>query len=84
MSTESSVSVYSLHPGLIGTNLFEELTGISGSPLLSSLFHLITWPFMKDPWHGAQTSIYCAVDESLESQSGKYYRYLWLNINIYL
>lgn len=30
-------------------------------------------PFVKTPEQGAQTTIYCAVDEKLEKESGKYY-----------
>ena len=32
-------------------------------------------PLFKDSEQGAQTVIYCAVDKSLENESGKYYRY---------
>ena len=28
--------------------------------------------FFKNPWQGAQTSIYCAVSEEMEGVSGKY------------
>ena len=34
---------------------------------------LIALVFLKSPWEGAQTTIYCAVDESLEGISGKYF-----------
>lgn len=29
--------------------------------------------FSKNPWQGAQTSIYCAVTEGIEHQSGLYF-----------
>ena len=29
--------------------------------------------FFKSPWQGAQTTIYCAVTEGIEDQSGKYF-----------
>ena len=29
--------------------------------------------FSKTPWQGAQTTIYCAVTEAIEGQSGKYF-----------
>ena len=62
--------MYSLHPGVIATELgrhIQERMGIFGS-----LFVLI-YPFIKTPESGAQTSIFCAVDESLDSESGLYY-----------
>jgi len=34
----------------------------------------VSWLICKESWYGAQTTIYCAVDESLESETGKYYR----------
>ena len=29
--------------------------------------------FIKTPFHGAQTTLYCALEPSLENESGKYY-----------
>uniref|UniRef100_A0A1A8I8V9 Wu:fd55e03 n=2 Tax=Nothobranchius TaxID=28779 RepID=A0A1A8I8V9_NOTKU len=67
----TGVTVYSLHPGVIRTEL--------GRHLFSSLalwkrilFSLFMW-IIKSPREGAQTTIYCAVDESLSNQSGLYY-----------
>ena len=36
-------------------------------------FFKILQPFIKTPESGAQTSIFCAVDESVANQSGLYY-----------
>lgn len=33
----------------------------------------IAYVSFKTPWEGAQTTIYCAVDETLEGVSGKYF-----------
>ena len=33
----------------------------------------VQWLFYKSSWQGAQTSIYCAVTEGLEKESGKYF-----------
>ena len=33
----------------------------------------VIYPFMKTPWQGAQTTIYCAVAEELEGVSGRYF-----------
>lgn len=67
----TGVTVYSLHPGVIRTELGRHLW-----PTLPLWKRLVAWPLMqmiKSPWQGAQTTIYCAVDESLEGISGLYY-----------
>ncbi len=28
---------------------------------------------IKTPWHGGQTSLYCALDDKIECESGNYY-----------
>nr|XP_055058712.1 retinol dehydrogenase 11-like [Misgurnus anguillicaudatus] len=65
----TGVTTYALHPGVIRTEL--------GRHVFSSLWKRVLFkPFMfmiKTPWEGAQTSIYCAVDESLKNSSGLYY-----------
>ena len=40
------------------------------------LYPLFGWLFrfvVKTPYNGAQTTIFCALDKSLENESGKYY-----------
>ncbi|XP_050665891.1 retinol dehydrogenase 13-like [Leptidea sinapis] len=66
------VNTYSLHPGVIKTEL--------GRHLNESLFRgartllgLVLGPFMKSPELGAQTTIYCAVDEKCSNETGLYY-----------
>lgn len=66
--------MYSLHPGVIRTELGRHL------------FHTLPWwmkmiivPIMwmnKSPREGAQTTIYCAVEESIAKESGLYYRWV--------
>ncbi|XP_036818491.1 retinol dehydrogenase 11 isoform X5 [Oncorhynchus mykiss] len=65
----SSVTVNSVHPGLVRSELVRHSTILS---LLFSLFSL----FLKSPRDGAQTSIYCAVAEELHSLTGKHFRQL--------
>ncbi|XP_068628640.1 retinol dehydrogenase 11-like [Battus philenor] len=67
-----NVNTYSLHPGNISTEL--------GRHMDKTLFNGATWVFnnvmyyfMKSPRCGAQTSIYCAVDETCAEESGFYY-----------
>ncbi|KAJ7988767.1 hypothetical protein DPEC_G00312630 [Dallia pectoralis] len=62
----SSVTVNSVHPGSVRSELVRHSTIMS---LLFSLFSL----FLKSPREGAQTSIYCAAAEELHSITGKHF-----------
>jgi len=69
----TGVSVYALHPGVIATELGRHLKGgkILGwilTPVLALASFLI-----KTPFHGAQTTLYCTLEDSIEKDSGKYY-----------
>ncbi|KAG7473267.1 hypothetical protein MATL_G00093920 [Megalops atlanticus] len=67
----TGVTVYSLHPGVIRTEL-----GRHFWPTIPLWKRIIFQPLLlliKSPWEGAQTTIYCAVEESLEKTSGLYY-----------
>ncbi|XP_028297645.1 retinol dehydrogenase 14 isoform X2 [Gouania willdenowi] len=67
----TGVTVYSLHPGVVRTELARHIL-----PTLALwqriIFHIIV-TLAKSPREGAQTSIYCAVDEGLANTSGLYY-----------
>jgi len=69
----SGVTTYSLHPGVIQT----ELTRGVESRLERFFTSLLSYPpfsyLLKTPWEGAQTTICCAVDEAVAEQSGLYY-----------
>ena len=71
----SGISVYVLHPGVISTELGRHI-----SDLVPTLLKPIFIPFMvllsffiKTPFHGAQTTLYCTLEDSIEKDSGKYY-----------
>ncbi|KAG5273162.1 hypothetical protein AALO_G00148350 [Alosa alosa] len=67
----TGVTVYSLHPGIIHTEL-----GRHFWPKLALWKRILYQPFLlliKTPKEGAQTTIYCAVEESLANESGLYY-----------
>lgn len=64
----TGVTVNSLHPGSVATELGRYFPGFS---ILYPTLSL----FFKSPWEGAQTNIHCAVEESLENVTGKYFRY---------
>lgn len=65
------VVTYSLHPGVVATEMGEELASgcmhaIGRSPLTALL---------KTPLQGAQTTLHCALDDTLAQQNGLYFRY---------
>ncbi|XP_012872984.1 PREDICTED: retinol dehydrogenase 11 isoform X1 [Dipodomys ordii] len=62
----SGVTVYSVHPGTVKSEL------IRHSTVMSLMWWLFSF-FIKTPQQGAQTSLYCAVTEGLESLSGKHF-----------
>ena len=64
------MSVYALHPGWVRTEFFHNYPWYQKLVIAP-----VTWLVGKDPWHGSQTTLYCAVDESIEMDTGKYY---WL------
>lgn len=69
MSLGTDVTVYSLHPGVVQSELFRNL-GKSAQIGLK-----VISPFTKTTVQGAQTTIYCAVEPELDKKSGGYYRY---------
>ncbi|XP_051538357.1 retinol dehydrogenase 12, like isoform X1 [Myxocyprinus asiaticus] len=63
----TGVTAYSLHPGVVQTELWRHLS----KPQQAAMW--IIKPFTKSSVQGAQTTIYCAVDPEIETESGKYY-----------
>ncbi|XP_035511778.1 retinol dehydrogenase 12, like isoform X1 [Morone saxatilis] len=63
----TGVTTYSLHPGVVQTDLWRHLNGLQ-----QAVMKMVS-PFTKSSAQGAQTSIYCAVEPSLEKESGGYY-----------
>ncbi|GMS87462.1 hypothetical protein PENTCL1PPCAC_9637, partial [Pristionchus entomophagus] len=63
----TSVTVNSLHPGVIATELLRDL-GVG-----YKIFQIVFAFFMKSWKDGAQTSLYCALSSDLKGVSGKYY-----------
>ncbi|GJQ70389.1 hypothetical protein Trydic_g22819 [Trypoxylus dichotomus] len=66
-----NVNVYSVHPGVIKTELgrYFKKTYFFGLRWILNFARL----FFKTPVQGAQTTIYCAVDENAGKESGLYY-----------
>ncbi len=64
---DTGVTTYALHPGVVYTEAARNLAWY-----LRAAVHVFA-PFFKDAEHGAQTSVYCAVEERLQHESGFYY-----------
>ncbi|XP_037334809.1 dehydrogenase/reductase SDR family member 13a.3 [Pungitius pungitius] len=64
----TGVTCYSLYPGVISTELCRSM---------SLWLQLLVMPFAKlfflDPEGGSQTTVYCALQEGIESLSGRYF-----------
>ncbi|MEQ2303147.1 hypothetical protein AMECASPLE_013709 [Ameca splendens] len=67
----TGVTTYSLHPGVIRTELGRHF--LPTIPLWKRVLYKPFSFFIKNPTEGAQTTIYCAVEESLQNESGFYY-----------
>ncbi|XP_029372982.1 dehydrogenase/reductase SDR family member 13b.1 [Echeneis naucrates] len=64
----TSVSCYSLHPGVIYTELCRSM-----SLWLQLLLAPISKLFFMDPEAGSQTTLYCALQDGIEPLSGRYF-----------
>ena len=67
----SDVTTYALHPGAIKTELGRHF-GV-WMHVIGLLLYPLFWLVIKTPVEGAQTSIYCAVEEGIEKYSGLYF-----------
>ena len=67
---KDGIRVYCLHPGLINSELWRhhKEKGSIGAFMLAPFEY-----FMKTPFLGAQTSLYCAMDPSIVTETGLYY-----------
>jgi NAD(P)-dependent dehydrogenase (short-subunit alcohol dehydrogenase family) len=63
----TGVTANCLHPGVVGTNLFNSVGG-----LLGKIVRLFT-PFMRTPEKGADTIIWLASSPEVEGVTGKYF-----------
>uniref|UniRef100_UPI00398F629A retinol dehydrogenase 12 n=1 Tax=Pristiophorus japonicus TaxID=55135 RepID=UPI00398F629A len=70
--TGTGVTANSLHPGVVLTDLPRHFL-LSQPLMLKMLFTPFSKLTFKNPWQGAQTSIYCAVAEELDNVSGLYF-----------
>ena len=69
------MTTYSLHPGVIATDLLRySLPFGLGENWGPKFINILLWPFWKSQYHGGQTTVCCAVDENMSHETGKYYR----------
>lgn len=71
----TGVNVYAANPGLSHTNIGRHVRQTSGimMAIVQSIFY---WPMLRSPNNAAQTILYCAIDETLDDQTGFYYEVL--------
>jgi len=65
---DTGVNVYAVHPGVVDTNLGRHFSGV-----IKLLWDTGSRLIFKSSVQGAQTSLYCALDEGLADKTGKYY-----------
>ncbi|XP_046654841.1 retinol dehydrogenase 13-like [Daphnia pulicaria] len=68
----TGVTVNALHPGIVNTNISRHM-GFVNSWFASIILKPLSWPFIRTPPRGAQTTLYAALDPSLEKITGKYF-----------
>ena len=72
---EMDVKVFSVSPGVVFTQL-----GRYTRQSLGFWYTLVSYPFMKllfrTPREGAQTTLFCCLDETIADKSGKFFRNL--------
>ena len=65
----TNITAYSLHPGGIRTDLSRHMISSPNE----GLFGFFQRNFLIDVELGSQTTLYCALEESLDNESGYYY-----------
>ena len=58
---QTNTSVYCIHPGAVMTNLFNHWMTSSFARMMVPFIE----PIMKTPWHGAQTILYCLLEDAI-------------------
>ena len=69
---DDGISTYSLHPGSINTDFGRHIQEDYPKCFTACVMPIFIW-VMKTPWHGAQTTLYCVLEDSIENESGEYY-----------
>ncbi|XP_071581420.1 retinol dehydrogenase 12-like [Temnothorax nylanderi] len=66
------INVYSLHPGMIPTEISRH-SNLTSFPSAAFFSNICIKLFLKNAEQGAQTTIYCSVDEKIANETGLYY-----------
>ncbi|XP_054152539.1 retinol dehydrogenase 14-like [Oppia nitens] len=78
LGTDSSINVYAVHPGGVRTEFARN------QPFYSKVFmHVFGYIWLISAKSGAQTSLYCAIDEALDNETGFYYENCNRNDNLF-
>ena len=72
VDTGTGVTVNAVHPGIVNTDAQRHMEFRKSKICQVSLGPLL-WLFMKNSTDGAQTVLFCALDDTLNEASGKYY-----------
>ncbi|XP_071453831.1 retinol dehydrogenase 13-like isoform X2 [Hetaerina americana] len=68
----TNVTVNAVHPGIVDTEIIRHMSFFNS--YFSAIFiKPFVWMFVRSPPRGAQTTLYAALDESLEKVTGKYF-----------
>ncbi|CAG2178479.1 unnamed protein product, partial [Oppiella nova] len=75
LTNDTTVTVYALSPGMVNTDFSRHMNGLKKvvSKFLSNTISI-------NVEKGCQTTLYCALEESLDSESGFYYEFVFLLI----
>ena len=70
--TGTGVTVNAVHPGIVDTEIIRHMSFFNST--FSAIFlKPLVWMFIKSPRHGAQTTVYAALDDSIKNVTGKYF-----------
>jgi len=68
----SGITVNALHPGIVDSNITRHMSFMK-SYMATLFLRPLFWPFVKSAKQGAQTTLYCALDPSLDQVTGRYF-----------
>ncbi|KAK7869614.1 hypothetical protein R5R35_009988 [Gryllus longicercus] len=68
---DTGVTANCLHPGIVDTEIFRHMS-FAKSSFTGYILRPLIWPFIRTPLQGSQTTLFAALDESLEKVTGQY------------